>query len=275
MRARNHNTTPHVGGVQVGVPNASKFCNTYTSLSDAMYRKRAPSFSRKVKFSGDFNASGEPFNIPKKGDAIPPKGKTGTKKLTPLPHSPVPPPFEPPFSAESDGDEGGSILPPVSDRRASFAGFSDTTKSSLWPPERRYSVAMPKEKKVELLSALREQSENAHRLSISSQGGMTKESLSLSLPRDRASLSTSVEGSYSHDSDEFVDNLTKQKMNMQLKSITDRMFEVLPMIRCACSPSLPPPPCATYCPPSTPLRIFSQGQCKLLYVIPFAGFRGI
>lgn len=195
-----------------------------------MYRRRNTSLStnsRKVQFDegGSLSATDTSFKLPNRGEVIQ-KGKTGSKKLVPLPHSPVPPPLDsPPFESEKDEDIS---LPSISDRRTSLVGGPcGKSLQSLWIPERRFSVSMPKEKKAELLSALKEgriPQNYDRRMSLLSQVAVG--SRQSSQPHDKASFSFSVEGSYSRESDDFVDNLTKQKMNLQLKSVTDRISGV-------------------------------------------------
>jgi hypothetical protein len=82
--------------------------------------------------------------------------------------------------------EDVNLPPVVQERRASIL------KS---PPEKRFSVSMSKEKKAELLASLKEQ-------------------------RILNERKPSIE------SDDFVDNLSKQKINLQLRSVTERITEV-------------------------------------------------
>lgn len=182
-----------------------------------MYRRRRntslSSAGRKVQFvESGLSATGTSFHVPQKENGLQ-KGATGVTKLTPLHSSPAPPLLDSPPQEDSDDIS----LPSISDRKVALG-----SNSAPWAPEKRFSVTMPKEKKAELLSALKEQrlpqSDRKHSLSGSRQ--------SLSLPQDRASFSFSIDGSCSRDTDDFVDNLTRQKMNLQLKSITERMFEV-------------------------------------------------
>ena len=90
--------------------------------------------------------------------------------------------------------------------------------------ERRISLSLPKEKKAPLLlSRERRQSLSDRRQSLTSQAGGKRQSDGA--PSDAGGLScTSSQASYT---DDFVDNLTKLKLNLQLKGVTDRMFEVI------------------------------------------------
>lgn len=175
-----------------------------------MYRRRrntSLSSSRKVQFvEGGLRATGTSFKVPKREDAFQ-KGTAGSTKLVPLPNSPAAPTLDsPPLEPEKNEDIS---FPSISDRKNSLV----STPAS-WTPESRFSVSMPKEKKAELIWALKEQ-----RQSLSTQVGVGSRQ-SLSIPQDR------IDGSCSRETDDFVDNLTKQKMNLQLKSVTDRMSEV-------------------------------------------------
>lgn len=87
--------------------------------------------------------------------------------------------------------------------------------------ERRISLSLPKEKKAPLLSSSSREKRHSiseRRQSITSQTG------GKGAGSDTGGLScTSSQASYG---DDFVDNLTKLKLNLQLKHVTDRMFEV-------------------------------------------------
>ena len=168
-----------------------------------MYQKKRNiglSNGRKVQFAEGFGATVTSYKFPKKREAL----QKGGKKLAPLNNSPAPPTMSSGSPRTSD-----ISLPSISERRAS------NSKSPPQLPERRFSLSMSKEKKAELLSALKEQKLNIERRSTNP------------LPQDgRGSFPHSIDASYSKESDDFVDNLTKQKMNLQLKSVTERLSEV-------------------------------------------------
>lgn len=160
---------------------------------------------RKVQFED--GATVTSFKLPRK-EGVYQQGIAGSKKLIPLHNSPVPPPMAAPPSNEDLN------LPSIMPERM---------KSPPTPvPERRFSVTMPKEKKAELLTALKEQRlpSNERRQTVAVPGGSAE---IRQLPHYQGSKSFSIEHS---ESDDFVDNLTKQKMNLQLKSVTDRISEV-------------------------------------------------
>ena len=93
--------------------------------------------------------------------------------------------------------------------------YSISSEVSERKHERRVSLSLPKEKKIPLKE--RRPSLSERRQSISSQsGGKTS--------NEAGGLScTSSQASYT---DDFINNLTKQKLNLQLKGVTDRMYEV-------------------------------------------------
>lgn len=165
-----------------------------------MYRKKRNtnlSNDRKVKFADGVTVAS--YKLQKKGE------QKGSKKMTPLNN-----PTLPPLMSSGSPVTSDISLPSITERRAS------NSKSPPQVPERRFSLTMSKEKKAELLSALKEQKLNNERKSINP-----------SLPQDtRGPFPHPVDASYSKESDDFVDNLTKQKMNLQLKSITERLSEV-------------------------------------------------
>lgn len=179
-----------------------------------MYRTRRRNTSlssgRKVQFAdGSLSATVTSYRLPNRDEVYKKdkKGITGNKKLIPLHNSPDPPPMAVPPSNDDIN------LPLILDRRAS------SMKST--PSERRFSVTMPKEKKAELLTALKEQRLPSYerKQSVTTPGG-SRQSLTL---HDRT---LSIDATYSSESDDFVDNLTKQKMNLQLRSVTERISEV-------------------------------------------------
>ena len=163
--------------------------------------------------------------------------KKGPPKLTPLIHSRASTLdyTNTPTTGSLGDSERNSSLPPMTqlyDRRSDSLKTSDRRSSLVSDSIRMFdtqkrgaAVGLPREKKGEFLSTLKDHKQlltttmlaqpNERKTSVTTtQGGM-------SLVQE-----FSMDGSFSRESDDFVDNLTKQKMNLQLKSVADRMYEV-------------------------------------------------
>ncbi len=185
---------------------------------------RGSLFDRKVKFvERDLSSTltNKHFTLTEKNEGS--SKRRGTKKDQVLLHkSSASSQVEGSSSSVNNNEEG---LDDIREelKRGSTASearkYSISSEFSEKKPERRMSLSLPKEKKP-----LKERrgSLSERRQSISSQSGGKKPGDVT--PNEAGVLSiTSSQASYT---DDFIDNLTKQKLNLQLKGVADRMFEV-------------------------------------------------
>lgn len=214
-----------------------------------MYKKRV---SHEVKFAAEgknMDSNKRKFsNVAYNNVLLSPRRRSG-KILSPIPGSPIPPPKSVEmaedvsvYSEINIEEKTKSNLPEreikkerrTSDGRPSFSGLPDRIPPSR---ERRLSLSLPRDIPSSALSEKRfsypTQSERKltprfeKRLSLSNGTPSSGRRLSLNLPNEASNEGLAFTFSQESAEDDFVDNLTKQKLNLQLKCVTERMFEVV------------------------------------------------
>ena len=214
------------------------------------------SFSRKVKFSSAASLANAatvlPYKVQNRKKKLS-KDASGGGTLPPLPNSKEPlisveegrPPLISQRSSELEAKGRSSLLSRTSlasrpsllssEGRASTAGMCGR---KLTPPKwgstaSQFSMPVNYDKKPVLHSTLKGRSPSTPERgsSASAQSGAR---MCLGVPYDtdaaRGSFTFSLDSSAVNNpdssADECVDNLAKQKMNMQLKGVSDRLYEV-------------------------------------------------
>ena len=188
--------------------------------------------TRRVKFT-DRDASGSLYG--------------GRKKpaLTPLKYSPAPPSNDKVvFSSSantSSYDDAIEERRPATEGGTGYKAKDSAGTSDRWPPEftrdTRYSLALPRDQKPSFHTSSFKRSsvvssQNAattltgKRSSVTSTQGTTMGASSIKRPSQTIEESFSGITFSQASTDDLVTNLTKLKLNMQLKGVTDRITEV-------------------------------------------------